>query len=83
MSLAQRIVVGAIAVYRKVVSPLLGSNCRFHPTCSAYAAEAITSYGIARGCWFALRRVAKCHPYHPGGYDPVRHSTSTLNERAS
>ena len=72
MSLAQRLLVGLISVYRAAISPLLGSNCRFHPTCSAYAAQAIEELGVPRGSWLAARRLLRCHPYNPGGYDPVR-----------
>lgn len=61
-----------IALYRKWISPLLGPNCRFHPTCSAYAAEAIRRYGPLVGTARALGRIARCHPFHEGGYDPVR-----------
>jgi putative membrane protein insertion efficiency factor len=61
----------AIRVYQLLISPLLGPHCRFAPSCSAYAADAIARYGVARGGWQALRRVARCHPRHPGGYDPV------------
>lgn len=60
-----------IAVYRRLISPLLPRSCRFYPSCSAFAAEAIDRYGAARGGWLALRRVLRCHPFHPGGYDPV------------
>lgn len=64
-------VVAAIRAYQLLVSPLLGPHCRFAPTCSAYALTAIERYGVARGGWLALHRVARCHPRHPGGYDPV------------
>ncbi len=57
--------------YRYALSPLLGVRCRFHPSCSAYALEAFERHGTARGAWLALRRLARCHPWHPGGHDPV------------
>jgi putative membrane protein insertion efficiency factor len=60
-----------IAIYRYALSPLLGPNCRFHPSCSEYAADAIRRHGLGRGGWLTLRRVSKCHPWHPGGFDPV------------
>jgi putative membrane protein insertion efficiency factor len=60
-----------IAAYRYLLSPMLGRSCRFFPSCSEYAMEALERYGTLRGSWLALRRVARCHPWHPGGYDPV------------
>ena len=60
-----------LAAYRAVVSPWLGPCCRFAPSCSAYASEAIARYGAARGSWMALKRLLRCHPFHPGGWDPV------------
>ena len=67
----KRLLLGLIKAYRYLLSPLLGPSCRFYPTCSAYAAEAIETPGALRGSWLALRRIAKCHPWHPGGVDPV------------
>ena len=65
------VLTGLISAYRKVISPFLGANCRFYPSCSAYALEAITVHGAGRGSWLALRRLSRCHPFHPGGLDPV------------
>ncbi|MEI8296377.1 MAG: membrane protein insertion efficiency factor YidD [Pseudomonadota bacterium] len=62
---------GAILFYRYTLSPLIGPCCRFYPTCSAYALEAIDRHGALRGAWLAARRIGRCHPWHPGGYDPV------------
>jgi putative membrane protein insertion efficiency factor len=66
-----RLLVRLIAVYRGVVSPLLGPRCRFVPSCSAYAQEAIATHGATRGTWLAIRRIGRCHPFHRGGFDPV------------
>lgn len=60
-----------IRLYRLLLSPLLGPHCRFHPSCSCYAEVAIRRHGVLRGGWLALRRLANCHPWHPGGTDPV------------
>lgn len=60
-----------LRAYQYAVSPLLGNRCRFAPSCSVYAGQAIVRYGLVRGGWFALRRVSRCHPWNPGGYDPV------------
>jgi len=68
---------GLIKLYRYGISPMLGSNCRFYPTCSCYAEEAIEHHGVIRGTYLAARRLLRCHPWHPGGYDPVPPPAST------
>lgn len=67
----RRAAVGVIRVYQRFVSPGLGANCRYLPTCSSFAIEAIGSHGLLRGSWLAIRRVGRCHPFREGGYDPV------------
>jgi hypothetical protein len=70
-ALPRRLLAGLIRGYQIVVSPLLPPSCRFHPSCSQYALEAVTRHGALKGGWLAARRLARCHPFHPGGYDPV------------
>jgi hypothetical protein len=60
-----------IRLYRRLISPLLGTNCRYHPSCSAYALEAIEKHGAVRGSWLSVGRVCRCHPWGGDGYDPV------------
>ncbi|MBL7191951.1 membrane protein insertion efficiency factor YidD [bacterium] len=60
-----------ILLYRRMISPLLGGNCRFYPSCSEYSMQVIEKFGAVKGGWLAVRRLAKCHPFHPGGYDPA------------
>ncbi len=67
----RNLVVGLIRIYQKLVSPGLGANCRYQPTCSSYAAEAVSRFGVFRGGWLGVRRVGRCHPLRPGGHDPV------------
>ena len=66
-----RLMIGAIGVYRRYVSPMTPPSCRFFPSCSAYGAEAIERWGAARGSWLLLRRLLRCHPFCRGGWDPV------------
>ncbi|MFA5056563.1 MAG: membrane protein insertion efficiency factor YidD [Opitutaceae bacterium] len=76
-SLPARALLGAIWLYRRTLSPVLpvvlgpACGCRFHPTCSQYAAQAVREHGVLAGTWLSLRRLLKCHPLHPGGFDPV------------
>lgn len=68
---ASAALLGAVAIYRRVVSPWLPPRCRFVPSCSAYAAEAIATHGARVGVRLAVARIGRCHPWHPGGFDPV------------
>lgn len=65
------LIAAAIRCYRYLLSPLLGQRCRFYPSCSQYAEQAVTTHGVLRGGILALRRLGKCHPWHDGGFDPV------------
>ena len=67
----QKLLILLIGVYRYGLSPFLGNNCRFYPTCSCYAQEAIATHGSLRGIWLTMRRLSRCHPWHEGGLDPV------------
>ncbi|HEX2863371.1 MAG TPA: membrane protein insertion efficiency factor YidD [Deinococcales bacterium] len=81
------VLIGLVRLYRRYLSPLKGQpTCRFHPTCSAYAIQALETHGAVAGLWLAVRRLSKCHPLHPGGFDPVpprraRPARSTLPAR--
>ena len=65
------ILIGFIRGYQLLISPVLPASCRFHPSCSEYARQAVSRHGAGKGSWLSLRRLLRCHPFHPGGYDPV------------
>ena len=67
----KRFVLALLRVYRYAISPMLGRNCRFVPSCSEYAVEAVERHGALKGGWLAIQRIGRCHPLHPGGHDPV------------
>lgn len=70
------LIIALIRGYRYAISPFLGQHCRFYPTCSSYALEAVETHGVIRGGWLALRRIVRCHPFHEGGCDPVPRAAS-------
>jgi putative membrane protein insertion efficiency factor len=70
-SIPSALIVGLARLYQLLVSPVIPQTCRFHPTCSGYAIEAVRTHGALRGGWLALRRIVRCHPWSAGGYDPV------------
>ncbi|MFN0072119.1 MAG: membrane protein insertion efficiency factor YidD [Chloroflexota bacterium] len=65
------LVLGALRLYKMIISPWLPAACRFYPTCSEYAHQAVGRHGVSRGLFLAIRRIGRCHPFHPGGFDPV------------
>ncbi len=67
----KRLVLLFLKGYSYLISPLLGNNCRYYPSCSAYTREAVEIHGVLRGLWLGTRRILRCHPFHEGGYDPV------------
>jgi len=70
-SAPQKLVLTLIKAYQRFLSPLLGSNCRFQPTCSQYSSEAVSRFGVLKGAWLTVKRILKCHPLNAGGEDPV------------
>jgi hypothetical protein len=78
----RRLILGLIRIYQLTLSPLLGSNCRFQPTCSAYATEAIKKFGVLKGGYLSFRRLIKCHPFHEGGYDPVPDTVENIKPKS-
>jgi hypothetical protein len=68
----RQLLIAGLRIYKRWISPLLPSACRFHPTCSEYMMQAIQTHGAVRGVWMGLKRIARCHPFHQGGFDPVR-----------
>jgi putative membrane protein insertion efficiency factor len=79
----KHLLIGLIRAWRFAISPLYGQVCRYHPTCSAYALEAVTQHGAVRGTWLSLRRIARCHPWAAGGYDPVPSRATSAAEPSS
>ncbi len=67
----KRVVLGLLVFYKRFISPALSPSCRFVPTCSEYMYQAVEKYGVVRGFWMGVQRILRCHPFHPGGYDPV------------
>ena len=76
---ARQLLVGALVLYKRFVSPLLPPACRFWPTCSEYAGQAIEQHGVRRGVWLALKRIGRCQPFYEGGFDPVPGSADDLS----
>ncbi len=68
----KKILLLIIKGYQKIISPMFPPSCRFYPTCSEYSYESIKKHGAIKGSWYSIIRVSKCHPFHPGGYDPVK-----------
>lgn len=65
------LIIFIIKIYKKVISPVLPQSCRFYPSCSVYSIKAFEKYGVIKGLWLSVKRILKCHPFNPGGYDPV------------
>lgn len=79
-SFGSKILIGIVRFYQLVISPMIGSRCRFTPTCSCYAVEALKTHGAVKGSWLSVKRILKCHPLNAGGYDPVPPKTNNKKE---
>ena len=75
------ILIFLLRIYKKGISPYLPPSCRFTPTCSEYAMEALNRFGVIKGGWLAIKRISKCHPFHEGGHDPVPGNNKTMNDK--
>jgi putative membrane protein insertion efficiency factor len=71
LNIFQKIALAVLTAYKYLISPILGNNCRYLPSCSCYTHTAIERFGVMRGSWMGLKRISRCHPFHPGGLDPV------------
>ncbi|MES9846124.1 MAG: membrane protein insertion efficiency factor YidD [Candidatus Sedimenticola sp. PURPLELP] len=78
----KRIILLLIKGYSYLISPILGNNCRYYPTCSAYTEEAVEKHGVWRGLWLGIKRISRCHPFHEGGVDPVPEPKHKSGEKA-
>lgn len=78
----QKLIILLLRVYQWFLSPLLGNHCRYTPSCSGYALDAVKKYGTGKGLWLASKRLLRCHPWHQGGYDPVPKATGTPPDRS-
>jgi putative membrane protein insertion efficiency factor len=71
-NIGAKCIISLIDIYKYLISPLLGNNCIFLPTCSEYTKDSIVKFGLVKGCWLGLKRILKCHPWGKGGYDPIK-----------
>jgi hypothetical protein len=76
------VLLGFVRAYQRALSPFLGQNCRYHPSCSHYTYEAIEIHGALKGTWFGVKRIGRCHPFHEGGFDPVPESVDTQTKES-
>ncbi|KOP83851.1 membrane protein insertion efficiency factor YidD [Cytobacillus solani] len=76
----KQLMIGVIRFYQIVISPLKPPTCRFYPTCSHYGLESVKRFGALKGGWLAIKRIVKCHPFHPGGFDPVPEKSPKIKE---